>query len=75
MGQNGEVSLDHLRTGAGIGLHTGTIIGPMRLEIRNHQYCHFERSEKSWFPSRLKDPSRACPEQDSSVTLFLRNGK
>jgi NTE family protein len=29
----GEVSLDHLRTGAGIGLHADTIIGPMRLDF------------------------------------------
>jgi outer membrane protein assembly factor BamA len=28
-----EVSVDHLRTGAGIGLHADTIIGPMRLDF------------------------------------------
>ncbi|MCK9418969.1 MAG: patatin-like phospholipase family protein [Nitrospirae bacterium] len=31
--RSGAVSVDHLRTGAGIGLHADTIIGPMRLDF------------------------------------------
>jgi outer membrane protein insertion porin family len=30
---SGEISVDHLRTGFGIGLHADTIIGPMKLDF------------------------------------------
>jgi outer membrane translocation and assembly module TamA len=35
------MSVNHLRTGAGIGLHADTIVGPMRLDFgagEQHRY-------------------------------------